>query len=86
MKDTEDFMSELRNKLISDKIKEHFDESLIGLTIYNLLKEKEDLQQRITKALDKIKELYDFGNEWHWDNGAIEYEIKELEEILRGEK
>ena len=43
-----------------------------------------ELLNRIDKAINKIKDLYEFGNEWHWDNGAIEDEVREIEEILGG--
>lgn len=55
-------------------------------TFQCLLKYCDDLQQRITRAINKIKELYEFGNEWHWDNGAIEDEVREIEEILGGKE
>lgn len=44
------------------------------------------LQEIISKANDKIKDLYEYGNEWHWDSGTIEDYVKEIEEILKGGK
>lgn len=56
------------------------------LNPFQMFYENKCLQQRIDKAIIKIKKLYEFGNEWHWDNGAIEDEVREIEGILGGKE
>ena len=83
---TERFMSELRDKLISDKFKENFDESIIGLSIYKILDEKDQLQQRIDKAIEYIENNghgYDITGDGYYS--LDEDEQKELLEILKGD-
>lgn len=56
-------------------------------TNYITLQQKNiDLQQRIDKAKDKIKELYELGEEWYWDTYEIKDYVEEIDEILGGKE
>ena len=63
--DSELFMKELRDKLLSERIREHFDESHLGFRFYQLLNEIEQLQNN----WNKLKEwLNDYLNREFPDN------------------
>lgn len=52
-----------------------------------LWKEKEELKQRIDKAIKYInKELLPYGDDWHWDDAGIRYYVEILLEILGDKK
>lgn len=48
-----------------------------------LQQENKELHNKIDKALLKIQDLYEYGDEWHWDNGAIRDYVEHIEEILK---
>ena len=41
------------------------------------------LESRIDKALLKINQLYEYGDEWHWDGGAIRDYVEDIEKVLK---
>lgn len=51
-----------------------------------LRKENELLKERIEKAKSKIKELYEFGEEWYWDTYEIKDYVDEIDETLGGKE
>ena len=70
-------------------------EYLVNEMYYNYLEKDEaqeltnyikNLEQRIDKAIDKIKELYEIGEEWYWDTYEIKDYVEEIDEILGGKR
>ena len=56
-----------------------------GYISHGMIKDILQTQQRIEKAKSKIKELYELGEEWHWDTYEIKDYVDEIDELL-GEK
>ena len=85
----EKFMEELRNKLISDKFKEHFDESAIGLTIYNLRSEKDKLQQENSQLKERIEKAIEYILNGRYaeedDYESISVHMPTLLDLLKGD-
>ena len=45
--------------------------------------QNKELHNKIDKALLKIQDLYEYGDEWHWDSGTIRDYVEHIEEILK---
>ena len=57
-----------------------------GYISHEMIKDILQTQQRIEKAKDKIKELYELGEEWYWDTYKIKDYVEEIDEILGGKE
>ena len=95
MMNKEDFITELRNKMLSEYTKRYIDETNLDLEINKLLKAKDNLQQRIDKAIEYINKKWIEGSNIysHFSAGCdcgnnfdFEEDREELLEILGGKE